>query len=304
MVSASAAGQRLDIFLAGALCGFSRSLLSQLIHDGRVLVNRAPSKSSYRLKAGDQISVDIPPPAPARLVPAPVDFITIFEDEDLLVISKPPGLVVHPACGHRESTLVHGLLFACKDLAGIGGLSRPGIVHRLDKDTSGLMVVAKNDRSHLGLVRLFKERRVEKIYRAILSGRPRESAGRIALSIGRHPVHRQKMAVVAQGGREAATRWQVLEELAFAYTYVELRPETGRTHQIRVHMSYLGHPVAGDRLYGAKAAAAGSGVLISRQCLHALSLAFPHPISGRPMSFTAPLWPDMAELLKALRVKD
>jgi len=275
-------------------------MLAALIRGEHVLVDLAGRKASYRLKAGQVVELAIPPAEPVELVAEEVDFVVLHEDADLVVLSKPPGVVVHPACGHSSGTLVHGLLARCADLSGISGAQRPGIVHRLDRDTSGLMVVAKNDRTHHFLIELFKARKIEKLYHAILDGRPATGQGRIAAPIGRHPVSRKKMAVVGQGGREAATNWKVLEELTGPYTYVEVRPETGRTHQIRVHMAHLGHPVAGDDVYGKKRRK--HDVLeIRRQCLHASELSFIHPRSGRRVRFIAPLWPDMAELLAKLR---
>jgi 23S rRNA pseudouridine1911/1915/1917 synthase len=218
------------------------------------------------------------------------------------VLAKPPGLVVHPAAGHKKGTLVHGLLAHCDDLPGISGVERPGIVHRLDKDTSGVMVIAKSDRTHGSLVELFKTRQVEKVYRAIVIGRPTKQRGCISLPIGRHRGNRKKMAVLEHGGRDAVTCWSVLEEIG-DMTYIEVRPETGRTHQIRVHMAHMGHPVAGDALYGGSRGVkqAPAELNIKRQCLHAYSLAFTHPVTGRALKFTSPVWPDMQAVLAKLR---
>jgi len=294
--------QRLDAFLATALPDtlLSRSRLKELIEQGEVLVNGNPAKVAYRLRGGERITVAVPPPRKSELLPEEVAFTILHEDEDLLVIAKPPGLVVHPGCGHQSGTLVHGLLFHCDDLAGIGGEERPGIVHRLDKDTSGVMVVAKNDQAHQALVNQFKERQVSKIYRAIVNGSPLADSGRIDQPIGRHPVQRKKMAINEQG-RRAVTNWLVLERFVAGFSFLELVLETGRTHQIRVHLTALGHPVSGDELYGRQDKPRLAALGVVRQCLHSYRLGFQHPRSGAELSFTAPLWPDMAQILGNLR---
>ena len=209
---------------------------------------------------------------------------------------------MHPAAGHKKGTLVHGLLAHCGDLSGISGVERPGIVHRLDKDTSGVMVIAKSDKSHQGLTELFKMRQVQKVYHAIVVGRPETRSGCIAKAIGRHRSNRKKMAVLRYGGRDAVSCWDTLAEFAAPLTYLEVRPETGRTHQIRVHMAHLGHPVAGDALYGGRQQKQISDSLgIKRHCLHAYSLSFVHPVTGQALKFTAPLWPDIEAVLEKLR---
>lgn len=294
-------GQRLDLCLADQLKDkeLTRSRLQQLIRSGSVLVNGVQQKASHLVQAGDACVVLLPPPAPSALIAAPVAFSCLHEDEDLLVLAKPPGVVVHPACGHQEGTLVHGLLHHCQNLSGINGELRPGIVHRLDKDTSGVMVVAKSDLAHHALVDQFKGREVKKIYQALVQGVPTGKAGRVDLPIGRHPVQRKKMAV-REDGREAVTNWRVVEEFILGFALLEIRLETGRTHQIRVHMASLGHPVAGDAVYGRR----NSLFLqlgIVRQCLHAHTLAFSHPRTGEFLEFTAPLWPDMLQTLLLLR---
>jgi len=294
-------GQRLDHYLVVMLQEVSRSRINSLIRNSLIRVNDRPSKASHRLKEGDLIKVTIPPPEPLEIRPEKVDFSILYEDHDLLVIVKPPGVVVHPASGHKKGTLVHGLVAHCRDLSGISGVERPGIVHRLDKDTSGVMVIAKNDRSHHGLVELFKSRQVKKVYHAIVRGRPAGRSGCISRPIGRHRSNRKKMAVLTHGGKEAVTCWSVLEELPFDMTYLEVRPETGRTHQIRVHMAFSGHPVAGDTLYGGGQLKVADGITIERQCLHAYSLTFRHPVSGEEMKFIAPLWQDMRTILERLR---
>jgi 23S rRNA pseudouridine1911/1915/1917 synthase len=295
-------GQRLDHFLTEKLHDLSRSRISNLIRTGFILVNGVESKAASRLKTGDVIQVNLPPPESLEIKPEKVDFSLLYEDEHLLILAKPPGIVVHPGCGHKEGTLVHGLLDHCENLSGISGVERPGIVHRLDKDTSGVMVVAKNDRSHHGLVELFKSRQVKKVYHAIIDGRPEMKEGCVSKPIGRHRNNRRKMAVLEHGGRDAVTCWTVLEELPYNLTYLEVRPETGRTHQIRVHMAFLGHPVAGDELYGGKRLnIPEERIAVKRQCLHAFSLSFLHPVTGKPLEYVSPVWPDMQETLEEIR---
>lgn len=310
-VEPAAAGCRLDLFLADRLSEhqLTRSRLQSLIKQGLVAVNPladppppppSPLKVGLTLKAGDLVRVRIPQPQPVELAPEAVPFTIIYEDHDILVLSKPPGVVVHPAGGHWQGTLVHGLLHHCRDLSGISGELRPGIVHRLDKDTSGCLVVAKHDRAHRELIHQFKGKTVTKKYRALLRGVMVGERGTVTAAIGRHPVQRKKMAVRREGGREAVTHWRVLERFAAGYTLVELGLETGRTHQIRVHMASLGHPVAGDALYG-RGGEKDRRQGIQRQWLHALELAFRHPISGEELGFVAPLWPDLETVLVALR---
>lgn len=294
-------GKRLDLLVADhdAGEGMTRSRIQQLISSGHIRVNGLVKKSGYRVQKGDEISIHLPPPRPSTLAAEEIFFEIIHEDNDILVISKPPGLVVHPAQGHGDGTLVHGLLYHCQDLSGIGGELRPGIVHRLDKDTSGIMIVAKNDFSHHRLVDAFKRREMEKIYHALLAGVPPSREGRLVTAIGRHPVNRKKMAVLPEGGREAVTIWEVLGDYN-QYSYVRVRLETGRTHQIRVHMAHLGCPVAGDPLYGRKRLP--WDIVISRQCLHSSTLTLNHPRTGERLTFSAPLWPDMVEVLEKIRV--
>ncbi|MFH1020619.1 MAG: RluA family pseudouridine synthase, partial [Pseudomonadota bacterium] len=246
-------GQRLDLYLASQFDreGLTRSRIQQLIRADMVLVNETPRKAKYLLQAGDRLTVTIPPQAPSELVGEPVAFVALHEDDDLIVLAKPPGIVVHPASGHSSATLVHGLLYHCGGLSGINGELRPGIVHRLDKDTSGVMVVAKSDFAHQALADQFKRREVKKIYQALVDGKPAFQSGRVDLPIGRHPVHRKKMAI-REDGREAVTNWRVLERFSLGLTLLELGLETGRTHQIRVHMAALSYPVAGDPVYGRK----------------------------------------------------
>lgn len=290
---------RLDIFLVHLLSGFSRSALHKLIRNGLVLVNGKGTKAGYRIHPGETVSVVVPQQAPSILVPEKVDFAVLYEDESVLVLAKPPGVVVHPAAGHKSGTLAHGLLYHCDSLPGIEE-QRPGIVHRLDKDTSGIMLVAKTDDALKKLAEDFRDRKVEKTYHTILLRSPAEKQGRIVAEIGRHPVNRKKMTVVKSGGRYAATSWRIKEQFDNGMCFVEIDLETGRTHQIRVHMASFGCPVAGDRLYGGRVAEI-SGLSISRQLLHASTVRFNHPEHGRPLTFTAPLWKDFQDTLNLLR---
>lgn len=298
-------GLRLDQFL---VCNaslpegdFSRAMFQDLIARRFVLVDGLPRKSNYRLREGQRVQVCVPPPAPSELIPEPIDFTLIYEDAHVLVLSKPPGLVVHPACGNMTGTLVHGLLHHCSDLSGINGQVRPGIVHRLDKDTSGVMVVAKNDLAHHCLADQFKHKTAKKIYHAILDGVPLTDQGQVCAPIGRHPVNRKKMAVVGvDRGRYALTQWKLLTAFGRSFSLVEICIETGRTHQIRVHMASIGLPVAGDLVYGKKNDRhAHYG--IERQCLHASSLSFVHPETEERVSFSAALPADMTAVLALLR---
>ena len=290
------AGDRLDHFLAESLPEFSRSQLISSVRAGLVLVDGFIRKSSYRLKAGDKVSGSVISPPAINVQPENIQLTILYEDEFLLVISKPPGLVVHPGSGNPTGTLVNGLLYYCGSIAGIGDSVRPGIVHRLDKDTSGVMVIAKREDVHRKLVEAFKARTMEKEYLTLVHGILDQKQGRVIVPIGRHPVHRQKMAVREMGGRYAATHWQVVKEFGGMYSLVKVGIETGRTHQIRVHMAHLGHPVIGDSLYGR-----GTGQKVfSRQMLHASRLRFIHPITGDKLDIEAPLWQDFLEVLNGL----
>lgn len=296
-------GGRLDHFLADRLPHYSRSLLSSAVRAGTILVEGLPRKSSYRLKAGERVAVlaVAHEEEHCRLTPEAIAFPILYEDDDLLLLAKPPGLVVHPGSGNAEGTLVHGLLHHCQQLASVGGdRQRPGIVHRLDKDTSGVMVVAKKETAHRLLVDMFKNHQLEKEYLALVCGVPREESGRIVAPLGRHPVHRQKMAIRPQGGRYAATRWQLLEQPGCGYSLLKVAIETGRTHQIRVHLASLGLPVAGDLLYGGSRARR-EPTLFPRQMLHAHRLSFLHPITEKPVDIVSEPWPDMVQALEKLR---
>jgi 23S rRNA pseudouridine1911/1915/1917 synthase len=300
-VSAELAGCRFDHFLVQFVPETSRSNLVQSIRMGLLLVDGNKKKSSYRLKAGEQIRGTVYQALAPELIPQAVPFDILFEDDSLLILSKPPGVVVHPAPGNPDGTLVNGLLHHCQEIATVGDQVRPGIVHRLDKDTSGIMVVAKTVLCHRLLVDAFKERTVDKEYLALVFGRLQQREGRIVAPIGRHPINRQKMAVCEGGrGRYAASSWQVVEEYAEGCSLVQVKIETGRTHQIRVHMASLGHPVAGDTLYGR----ARNTRNYPRQMLHASRLSLIHPITGKRLAFSAPLWHDFQEILNQLRAQE
>ncbi len=285
------ASLRLDRFLAMELPQYSRSRFQQLIRDGSVRLNGKTARPRHILRAGDIIDVTEPPPEKIDNQPEAILLDILFEDDDLIVINKPAGLVVHPAAGHREHTLVNALLHHCPKLSGIGGKERPGIVHRLDKDTSGCLVVAKNDESHRGLSIQFAERVVEKIYLALVSGKLSRSAGVIEEKIGRHRVHRQRMSVTSERGRAARTEYRVLRSSEQA-SLVECKLHSGRTHQIRVHLHHLGHPVLGDKVYAPKLTGK-----IPRQMLHAWKLGFRHPRTAEWRTFEAPMPNDFAEAM-------
>ena len=278
---------RLDAFLAAAHPAISRSRWKQLIEGGHVALNGAPAtKPNTALSSGDELRCALPDPAPIGLVATDIPLAILYEDADLIALNKPAGLVVHPAPGHAADTLVNALLHHCSDLQGIGGELRPGIVHRLDKDTSGVLVVAKNESAVANLVAQFSAHAVQKEYLALVWGAPRKPAGDIAQPIGRHPVHRQKMAVTDKG-RAAVTHYETLAAGPLA-ALLRVRIETGRTHQIRVHMAHLGHPVVGDATYGRARHGLPEHLEIPRQMLHAHVLKIAHPRDGRPLEFTAP----------------
>ena len=284
---------RLDQYLAGQDTGLTRSQLSRLITEGQVLVNGSPSKPANKVRPGDSVTLSVPPPRPTGVVAQDIPVSVVYQDDDLVVIDKPAGLAVHPGPGHPDTTLVNALLAMCPDIQGIGGEIRPGIVHRLDKDTSGLMVVAKTHQAHTSLSAQIKAREVTKGYLALVEGTPSSEQGKVDAPVGRHPRRRTRMAVVV-GGKEARTSYKVREEFP-GHSLVELYLETGRTHQIRVHMAHIGHPLVGDELYGK------TSPLVDRHFLHAFHLAFNHPTSGEPLEFQPALPRDLAPALEELR---
>ncbi len=301
---------RIDQYLASNLKELTRSRIQSLIKEENVKVNNNPVKTSYRLKAGDEIALSIPPSSPYLLNPEPLAFSIIYEDSSIIVLDKPPGLVIHPAPGHESGTLVHGLLHHCNDLSGIGGVLRPGIVHRLDKDTSGILVVAKNDNAHNFLSTQFKNSEVNKKYIALVHGIPGNSEGTIDLPISRHPVKRKEMAVAPSSkGKNAFTKWKIQEILADKFALLSITIKTGRTHQIRVHMSHIGHPVVGDPVYGFKntwwkkntSYPKETVESINRQMLHSENLGFLHPDTREYIEFKSPVPVDMSRLIENLK---
>jgi 23S rRNA pseudouridine1911/1915/1917 synthase len=305
---AASGGIRLDVFLAERLPGCSRSLAGQLVTGERFKVNGQVRKPAYRLKAGDVVSGSVPPPAPSGLRPEPLPLHILYEDPDIVVVSKPPGLVVHPAPGHGSGTLVNALLHHCPDLGAIGNEIRPGIVHRLDKDTSGALVVAKNAAALERLAVQFKNRSVRKDYLALVHGEMAAESGAIRLPVGRHPVDRKRMSTRSRRGREAETGWRVARRLG-GFTLLELRLKTGRTHQIRVHCAAIGRPVVGDPVYGRPKPPAGAAdrqnllAGVRRQMLHAWRLEIDHPRTGERMVFESPLPEDMQRLIAQLEAR-
>jgi 23S rRNA pseudouridine1911/1915/1917 synthase len=303
-VRASLPQERLDTYLRTEFPAVSRGTIQRLIEQGHIRVNGRTVKPTHHPMAGEVVEVHWPDARPAEAQPEEIPLDILFEDKDLLVLNKPPGLVVHPAAGHEEHTLVNALLHHCAgELSGIGGVARPGIVHRLDKETSGCLVVAKNDATHIALAEQFVGRTTEKIYHAIVCGEVARERGEIRAAIARHPSHRKRMAATDGQGREAWTSYRVLERLRVA-TLIEALLHTGRTHQIRVHFQHLGFPVAGDTTYGSRQNARlieATGYTAPRQMLHAFKLGFMHPRKKKKMTFEAPLPEDFEAALKALR---
>ena len=292
---ADTAGERLDAFLARAVEGLTRSSAQRLLEEGCVTVDGKTAKKNHKLNIGQEVSVTVPEPKEVDIVPTEMPLDIVYEDEDVLVINKPKGLVVHPAAGHQDDTLVNGLLHAMGDqLSGINGELRPGIVHRIDKDTSGLLAVAKNDLAHTVLASQLKDHTMARTYECIVCGSMKEDSGTVDAPIGRHPTDRKKMCVAARGGRDAVTHWEVIRRYR-GYTHVRCRLETGRTHQIRVHMAHLGRPILGDMVYGHKKPELGQ----SSQVLHAGILCFKHPRDERPVMVMA----DLPEYFKEVLAK-
>lgn len=295
---------RLDHFLAGQGLELSRSQLKRAIEAGDVLVNGAPAKAGAKLRAGDEVDVVLRPPEPARAEAQDIPLQVLYEDEHLIVLDKPAGLVVHPAPGHADGTLVNALLAHCTDLSGIGGELRPGIVHRLDKDTSGVMVATKSDAAHVALVDRFKSKDLQREYRAVVAPPPRAGKGTFDTLHGRHPTHRKKFSSKVARGKRAVTHWRVVERFGDLAALVACTLETGRTHQIRVHFADAGSPVLGDPLYARRPRDPRLAELaeqLGRQALHAGILGFPHPVTGAPLRFESELPEDMQALVAALR---
>ena len=288
--------QRLDAFLASSLDGLTRSQATRLIESGEVAVNGRAVSKSYKLAGGEDIAVTLPEPEPVEAVPQDIPLDVVYEDADVIVVNKPSGMVVHPAPGHPDGTLVNALLYHCAGtLSGIGGALRPGIVHRIDRDTSGLIIAAKNDAAHQYLSAQLADHTLARTYECIVVGKLREDRGAVDAPIARHPTDRKRMAVVA-GGREAVTHWEVIARYP-GYTHVRCRLETGRTHQIRVHMAYIGHPILGDTVYGAKKEVPG----LTGQCLHAVGLRFLHPRTHEVVELSCPLPEEFTRMLQKIR---
>jgi len=305
-VPAEDEGLRLDRFLAGAGRGWSRSQVARWIEAGLVTRNGVPTKASHLVHPGDRVEVTVPPPSPSDVQPQELPLDVLYEDSHLIAINKQPGMVIHPAAGNPDGTLVNALLAHCRDLSGVGGVERPGIVHRLDKDTSGVLVAAKSDAAHRALSLAFRWRTTDKRYLAVVYGTPKTDEGVVDAPIARHPSERKRMAVVP-GGRAARTMWSVRERFAGA-ALVECRPVTGRTHQIRVHLAHAGHALVGDQVYAGRQWRSIADPQLAarcrdfpRQALHAWRLTIQHPATGEPITFEAPLPTDLEELLAALR---
>lgn len=290
-------GARIDAWLAAHVEGLTRSAAAKLLESGGVAVNGASAAKNYRLTGGETVKVTRPEAEEIAVEPQDIPLDVVYEDQDVIVVNKPVGLVVHPAPGHPDGTLVNALLHHCGDsLSGIGGEKRPGIVHRIDRDTSGLIIAAKNDAAHLALAAQLADHTLARTYECLAVGNFREDSGTVNAPIGRHPVDRKRMAVVRQGGREAVTHWEVIARYP-GVTHLRCRLETGRTHQIRVHLAHIGHPILGDTVYGAKKPVPG----LTGQCLHAVGLRFLHPRTGEPVELTCPLPEEFVRMLDKLR---
>jgi 23S rRNA pseudouridine1911/1915/1917 synthase len=292
---------RLDLYLLKKSPSLSRSRVQSLIQDGRITVNGRKVKPSYRVHLDDKVCIDLPPPVPLEIKPEAIPLEIVYEDAHLLVVNKPAGMVVHPAPGNFAGTLVHALLHHCRDLTGIGGKERPGLVHRLDKETSGLLVVAKTESAHKALSAQFKAHTVTRCYLALVHGIPKASRGTIELAIGRDLRDRKKISPRTTRPRRAITRYEILDRYG-EFGLLAVRPQTGRTHQIRVHLSHLGHPVVGDKVYGSKKKTDSEDELcIHRQMLHAQQLGFDHPVTGQRMEYSASLPLDMETVVSRLK---
>lgn len=290
-------GERIDSFLAAHLEGISRSAAARLLSEGRVMADGKALAKNYRLTGGETISVDIAEAVETELTAQDIPLDVVYEDEDVIVVNKPSGLVVHPAPGHPDGTLVNALLHHCGDsLSGIGGEKRPGIVHRIDRDTSGLIIAAKNDAAHLGLSAQLSDHTLARTYECIVVGNLKEDSGTVDAPIGRHSTDRKKMAVTAKNSRSAVTHWEVIARYP-GFTHVRCHLETGRTHQIRVHMAHIGHPILGDTVYGSKKAVPG----LTGQCLHAVGLRFIHPRTGKAVELSCPLPEEFEKQLHKLQ---
>ena len=295
-LTADREGERLDAFLARSVPGLTRSAAQKLLEDGAVTLSGRLGKKNDRTAAGMEVSLTLPQPEPLDVLPQNIPLDVVYEDDDVIVVNKPVGMVVHPAPGHPDGTLVNALLYHCgSSLSGINGVLRPGIVHRIDRDTSGLIIAAKNDRAHLALAAQLQDHTLARVYEAVAVGGLKEDAGTVDAPIGRHPVDRKKMAVDRKNGRPAVTHWSVLARYP-GYTRVECRLETGRTHQIRVHMASIGHPLLGDVVYGSKKPFPG----LAGQCLHAKRLRFLHPSTGEPVEVECPLPQWFTDVLKKI----
>ena len=296
LITAEESGERIDALLARTVEDLSRSAAQRLLEEGRVLLEGTPVRKNYKCRAGDRFLLNLPEPREVPLTAQDIPLDVVYEDEDLIVVNKPRGLVVHPAPGHPDGTLVNALLFHCGDsLSGIGGEKRPGIVHRIDKDTSGLLIAAKNDFAHLALSAQLADRSLSRTYEAVVRGVMREDSGTVDRPIGRHPTDRKRMAVTEKSGRPAVTHWELIARYR-GYSHLRCRLETGRTHQIRVHMASIGHPLLGDGVYGAPCPEKG----LAGQCLHARELKFIHPRSGERMTLSSPLPDYFLQLLSRL----
>ena len=298
-IVAETGGERIDRFLSGNLGDLSRSYIQKLLKEGHIEADGKPVKANYKVSPGEEITVRLPEPENTEILPEDIPLDILYEDDDILVVNKPKGMVVHPSAGHSSHTLVNALMFHCKDrLSGINGVLRPGIVHRIDKDTTGSLLVCKNDHAHQVLAEQLKEHSITRRYHAVVHGKLKEDTGTVSAPIGRHPTDRKKMSTRAVHARSAVTHYRVLERFG-DYTYIECELETGRTHQIRVHMAFIGHPILGDAVYGP----ARCPFRLQGQTLHAKTLGIRHPSTGEYMEFDAPLPEYFQKLLDTLRRK-